>query len=202
MNQRKRYSAAQGIVATDSLDTAYQRCIFFQVDPATLDYINAADLKDSIPHGQYVEFDPEPFLKFLPPMEAEIFWLLYFRKKNQKDVAQLLDLSQPTVSYRYRRTLDKLNYLMTLTAIPVREMLEQLEFLKPKEREILHDLFFYVNQEMVGKKHGVRQSSVKWIFVKTKNSLDKLERESPDKYFHHLGLVLLLERNLGIRVLQ
>lgn len=202
MNKRKAHSAAQGIVATDNLGTAYQRMIFFQVDPATLDYMDAQELRDALPRGNYVEFDPEPFLKYLPELEAEIFWLLHVKKKNQKDVAQLLKLSQPTVSYRYRRTLDKLSYLMTLTSIPIKEMIGELTFLKDQEKDILIDLFFYVNQELVGKKHGIRQSSVKWIFVKCKKNLEKMERVDPEKWFHHLGCLLLLERNLGMRILQ
>lgn len=202
LNKRKHHAAGQGIVATDSLETAYQRTIFFQVDPQTLDYIDCKEMRDAMPRGNYLEFDPEPFLQYLPELEAEIFWLLYVKKKNQKDVALLLDLSQPTVSYRYRRTLDKLSYLMTLVSIPIKEMVGHLPFLKDKEKEILVDLFFFVNQELVGKKHGIRQSSVKWIFVKAKKNLERLERAAPEQWFHHLGMMLLLERNLGMRVLQ
>lgn len=201
MDVQKRHSASQGQVATASLATVFQREIFFQVDPATLDYLDAQDIADAQPRGCYVEFDPMPFLKYLPDLEAEIFWLHYEKHKNQKDVAKLLGLSQPTVSYRYRRILDKMQYLMVLQPINLKEMIAELPFLSEKERDVLFDLFYYTNQELVGKKHSIRQTSVKWIFVKAKSRLEEMEQVDPEKWSHHLGLLVLLQRNLCIRVM-
>lgn len=201
MNPRKAHSLGNGQIATANLATVYQREIFFQVDPATLDYMDAQDVRDAMPRGFYLELDPEPFLKFLPSLEAEVFYLLYTCQKNQKDVAKLLGLSQPTVSYRYRRILDKFEYLMILAPIDLRQRVSELSFLTENEQSILYDLFYYTNQEMVGRKYGVHQSSVKWIFVKTKDKLSVLEKQDPDKWFHHLGLILLLNKNLGTRVM-
>jgi hypothetical protein len=197
----KRHAAGHGVVANADLSTIYQREIFFQVDPMTLDVMDWSDLHEQQPSGLHLEFDPTKFLVFLPELEAEIFWLIYFKKKNQADIARLLDLSQPTISYRYRRVLVKLKYLMTLSATDVKEMVDELFFLREHEKAILYDLFYYTNQEMVGKRHGVRQSSVKWIFVKTKRRLENLERDDT-KWFNHLGIMIFLEKNLGIRVLH
>lgn len=202
MNQRKAHSAAKGIVASANLDTVHTREIFFQVDPATLAHLDDQEVKDKFPRGTHLEFDPLPLLKFLPELEAEIFWLLYSKGKNQKDVAVLLKLSQPTVSYRYRRTLEKLAYLTVLTSLPIREMVNQLDFLNQGERDMLYDLLYCVNQEMVGKRHGRRQSSVKWVFVKTKDKLQQLEKTQPEKWSHLLALLFFLEDNLAIRVLH
>lgn len=197
----KRYAAGQGIVANANLSTIYQREIFFQVDPATLDVLDRDELQEQQPSSSYLDFDPTKFLTLLPELEAEIFWLIYFKKKNQADIARLLGLSQPTISYRYRRVLTKLSYLITIDATDLKEMIEELVFLKEGEKSILYDLFYYTNQEMVGKKHGVRQSSVKWIFVKTKRRLETMERED-SKWRNHLGVMIYLERNLGLRVLH
>jgi hypothetical protein len=201
INRRKQHSAGQGIVATENLGTSYVRQIFFQVDPADLDYIDHKDFRESMPSGRHLEFDPTPLLKYLPALEAEIFWLVFDRGKCQKDIAVLLGLSQPTVSYRFRRTLDKLRYLLILEPLDLKKLLDEILFLKPKERDILYDLFFLVNQELVGKKHTVRQSSVKWIMTKTKRALERMERENPEIWSHHLGALILLERNLGVRVM-
>lgn len=200
---RKQHAASQGIVASDSLDTVYQREIFFAVDPATLDYLDADDVKEdwALP-SFYLHLDFHPLMKFLPELEAEIFWLIYERKKHQKDIAKLLGLSQPTVSYRYRRTITKLRYLMTIADIPLKELLQDLTFLKEKEQEILYDLFYYLNQEMVGQKHQARQSTVKWIFTKTKRRLEELEQQEPERWHKHLGLMILLDHNFLIRVLH
>lgn len=198
----KNHASSQGLVATANLATVYQREIFFQVDPATLDYMDWSELQEMQPSGTHVDLRPEIFLSYLPDLEAEIFFLVFLKKKNQKDIAQLLGLSQPTISYRYRRVLTKLNYLMTLTALNVRGMIDKLLFLKERERDILQDLFFYCNQEMVGKRHGCRQSSVKWIFVKTMRRIQDMERKDPETWSNHYGLLLLLERHLGTRILH
>lgn len=199
---RKQHSAAQGIVASENLDTVYQREIFFTVDPATLDVIDAEDQANAHPSGFYLDLDFRPLMKYLPELEAEIFWLVFEKKKHQKDIAKLLGLSQPTISYRYRRVITKLRYLMTIVDVPLRETIREMTFLKPHEQDILYDLFFYLNQEMVGQKHDVRQSTVKWIFSKTKRKLEELELLDPDKWHRHLGLILLLDHNFAIRVMH
>lgn len=201
MDIRKNHAASQGQIATANLGTVFQRGIFFQVDPASLDYLDAQEIRNLMPRGMYLEFDPTPFLEYLPDLEAEIFYLLFTCKKNQKDVAKLLGLSQPTVSYRFRRILDKLNYLIVLIPLNLRGMLQDLHFLTDEERAILYDLFFHTNQELVGRRHNVRQSSVKWIFVKTKDRLSLLEKQEPEKWSHHFGCMVLLEKNLCSRIL-
>jgi hypothetical protein len=68
------------------------------------------------------------------------------------------------------------------------------------ERLILKALFFSANQELVGNQHGVRQSSVKWIFTKSKRYVEQLELKEPGKWARHYGLLMLLERNLRKRI--
>jgi predicted XRE-type DNA-binding protein len=198
----KSHAAGQGIVATADTSTIFQREIFFQVDPAALDYWDHSDLMELQPSGLHVEINAQQYLRYLPELEAEIFYLIHNKKMAQKNIAQLLDLSQPTISYRYRRVIAKLSYLMILTTCDVREEVNGVHFLKSHEQDILYDLFFYCNQEMVGKRHGVRQSSVKWVFMKTKRKIQELERSNPDRWSNLFGLLILLERNLNIRVLH
>jgi len=199
---RKQHFARKGVVATDHLDTIYQREIFFQVDPMKLDHLDFKDVQDVFPSGSHVDLNPNIYLQYLPELEQEIFFLVFTKQKNQKDIGKLLALSQPTISYRYRRVIAKLAYIMILTAVDARGMVNSLSFLKENEKAILGDLLFYTHQEMVGRKHGVRQSTVKWVFVKTKRKLEELERQDPDTWDNLLGLMLLLERYLNIRVMH
>ena len=83
MNTRRRHDADAGIVSTSNLKTAYTREIFFPVDPMTLDYLDYDEVKELFPTGHHLEFDPLPLLVYIPELEAEIFWLLYVRDKNQ-----------------------------------------------------------------------------------------------------------------------
>ena len=199
MDHRKKHYAQGGMVASAQLGSMHAREVFFQVDPMTLDVLESGEPTEQLSTPEYFDIDPEPFLQFLPELEAEIYFLIWALQKSQKDIAELVHVSQPTVSYRYRRAEEKLQYLMTITSVPLRQLLEQLDFLKPHEVDVLYDLFYHCNQEFVGKQHGMRQSSVKWIFVKTKKKLK--ERELTDEsWTDHYGLMLLLERNLGIRV--
>lgn len=145
--------------------------------------------------------DLTSYLKKLPPQEAEIFWLLNEKNKNQKDVATILGLSQPTVSYRYKRALEKLSYLMVLCSMNVPAIVRSLPFLKEYEQLILVDLCFSVNQDLVRKRHNVRQSTVKWIFLKSKRRVTEAERKDPETWMQSFVLLKLLERYLGVRVL-
>lgn len=200
MSGRFRERASeQGIVVSDALETTGRQA-FVQVDPEVLENIDARRLQDALPSSTYVEFDPLRYLEYLPDLEAEIFWLIWHCGKTQPDVAELVQRSQSTISYRYQRAHEKMAYLVMLTAVDVREMVDSLDFLRPKERDILHDLFFYANQKAVGERHGVGQSSVKWIARKTKTTLETLEPQDPERYFNVLGLVYLLFRNWGIRI--
>jgi len=91
---------------------------------------------------------------------------------------------------------------MILVAVDAEGLVNSLPFLKEQEKNILIDLLFYTHQEMVGRKWGVRQSTVKWVFVKTRRKLGDMEREEPETWANHLGLILLLERFLGVRVMH
>jgi len=197
---RKRHAASQGVVASDSLNTVFQREIFFQVDPATLDYLDGAEVRELMPSGFHVELHTERFMEYLPELEQEIFHLVHNKQKNQKDIARLLGLSQPTISYRYRRTLTKLAYIMILMSVDPDKLLLDLDWISERDRAVIRDLLFYTNQEKVGRKHDMRQSSVKWIFMKAKKKLEELERQDPETWQKYYAMFILLERNLGARV--
>ena len=192
-------AAERGVIVADALESTGRQA-FIQVDPEILENVDARSLQEALPSAVYIEFDPTKYLRYLPELEAEIFWMLWRRRKTQADVAQLVGLSQPTVSYRYRRAVAKIAYLVTLTAVDVRGMVDSLEFLRQDEKDILHDLFFFTNQQATGNAHGVAQSSVKWILLKTRAKLEDLEREDPETYFNQIGLIYYLFRHLGLRV--
>lgn len=198
---KKQFAANQGVVAGANLGTIFQREIFFPVDPATLDWMDYDEVRELFPSSMYVDLDITQYMKFLPEEEAEIFWLNFVKKKHQKDIAELMGFSQPSVSYRYRRVLVKLKYLMILDGVPLRKYVADLDFLNEQEREILIDLFYFLNQEKVGKKHNVRQSTVKWVFTKTKRKLIEYERKDNEKWFNYLGLMYLVDHFFLIRVI-
>lgn len=198
----KKFSATQGIVGSADINTIYQREIFFPVDPKDLDWVDQSELGELFGSSRYFVFEPDKLLHLLPELEAEIFWLHFFKKKRQNDIGKLLNISQSTVSYRLRRITEKLRYLFILELIEPRNLIQDLYFIKEHEKLILGDLFYYTNQEMVGERYDTRQSTVKWIFTKSLREVAKLERTDPDLWNRHLAALLLLEKYLPIRVMN
>lgn len=145
------------------------------------------------------EFDPSDYLHLLPEVEAEIVYMVRLRKR-QRDIGALLGISQPTVNYHYQRAIEKIRYLVTLAAVDVEGIVAGFDFLSEKQRAILVDLFYSCHQMAVARKHGVSQSSVRWVAIRARQELEKREREEPERWFNALGLVLLLWRHLGLRV--
>lgn len=182
--------------------TEHQSGFIQAVPPEVLEEtVDSETFRESFPSAHYVEFDPLDFLKYLPELEAEIFWMVRVRSMSQQDIGILLGLSQPAISHRYRRAVEKIAYLVVLTALNVEQMVHDLPFLTLAEKAIMTDLFFYLHQDAVGKIHGgLRQSSVKWIALKTRRKLEDLERKDPERWFNHLGLIYLLFRYLGLRL--
>jgi len=174
--------------------------LFIPVDSRSFDWSQAVEWNEVQASGKGVEIDPEDFLVYLPELEQEIFFMVFVKGKRQTDVAELLGVSQPTISYRSSRILDKLSYLLVLMSVDVKSLVGELDFLKLREQQILIDLLELVNQEMTGRRHGVGQSSVKWIFLKTLRRLRKREKRDPEKWYRHFALIKLLDQNLTLRI--
>lgn len=192
------FNRAQGVLGSPKGEVTRQ--VFFPLTAEVLEMIDERGTDGMYSAPFMVGVEVEQYLPLLPELEAEVVFLLYSRKKTQKDVAKLLLTSQPTVSYRYHRAVDKLSYLMVMSSVDLELVVRGIPNLKDKEREILSALFYTANQELVGSKFGVRQSSVKWIFMKSKRYISQLEMKEPGKWSRHYGLLLLLEKNLRKRI--
>lgn len=192
------FSRSQGVLNSPKGEVTRQ--VFFPLTPEILEMIDERGTMGMYSAPFMVDLDMEKYLPLLPELEAEVVFLLYVKKKTQKDVAQLLSTSQPTVSYRYRRAVDKLSYLMVMSSVDLESVVQTIPQINDKERTILRELFYTANQELVGSRCGVRQSSVKWIFTKSKRYVGQLEVKDPEKWSKHYGLLLLLERNLRKRI--
>lgn len=199
-NRLPRAAVGQGFTIPTGPTDATGRRAFFSVDPQVLENVDAQAFQDVLPSSTYTRFDPFDYLEYLSEKDAEIFWMIAGLGKSQKDVGDLVCLNQSTVSYRFGRAVEKLAYLVVLAAVDVDGIVETFDFLRPDERAVLVDLFFFVNQAAVGARHGKNQSSVKWIALKTRAALERLEPEDPERWGNALGLVYYLFRNLGIRI--
>lgn len=192
------FSRSQGILGSPKGEVTRQ--VFFPLTPEILAMLDETGADGMYSSPFMVGVDIEKYLPLLPELEAEVVFMLYVKRKPQKDVAKLLATSQPTVSYRYRRAIDKLSYLMVVSSVDLESVVRSMPQIKDKEKDILKDLFFTANQELVGSRFGVRQSSVKWVFMKTKRYVEALELKEPGVWSKHYGLLMLLEKNLRKRI--
>lgn len=196
----KKWAKSQGVVGGANLSTVSQREIFFPMDPATMEFY-AADSTDSLSSsGLWADVNLEEFLPFLPEMEQEIVYMLHIKEKGQADVAKILNVSQPTVSYRYRRALQKLAYILVLASTPYKETIWSIPDISEEEKCILVKLAEVLNQNMAGSDFRRSQSSVRWLLTKTLEKLRKLEQMEPELWFKPLVTLLLVERSLQLRI--
>lgn len=192
------FNRSQGVLGAPK--GVVTRQVFFPLTPEILAMLDETGVDGMYSSPFMVGLDVEKYLPLLPELEAEVVYLLFVKKKSQKDVAKLLETSQPTVSYRYRRAVDKLSYLMLVSSVDLNGIVDAIPQIRDKEKEILKALFFTANQELVGTRFGVRQSSVKWVFMKSKRYISELELKEPGTWSNHYGLLLLLEKNLRKRI--
>lgn len=178
------------------------RMIFYPTPTEILGSLDSRVVEELYSSPLGVEVDLEPCLEYLPEMEAEVIFFLVTKGKSQKEISKLLKVPQPTISYRYRRALNKISYILMLKELDLRRIIDALDFLRPGEKDILFDLFWYTNQERVGQRHRVRQSSVKWIFSKTYRRVKERERKDPEKWYLAYTAMRLLDRFIGIRIIN
>lgn len=154
-------------------------------DVTTVDY---KEQWDAIASARLIDLDVEPYLQLLPELDAEIIYLLHEKKKNQKEISEILGLSQSTASYRLRRAMEKLEYLVILSSVPYAKIVSGMTFLREKEREVLVDLLRCANQDLVSKNNGVRQAVALDTPILTKIGWKTMESiEEGDEVRHPSG---------------
>lgn len=73
---------------------------------------------------EYCLADLLPFIECLPPMDADIIELIA-RGCKQRDIAVIFDLTQPGISYRMLKALERLQFERTLATYPSVEDIER-----------------------------------------------------------------------------
>lgn len=106
--------------------------------------------------------DLVPLLDQIPPREADIVELIVLRGKNQRDVAEVLEMTQGGVSYALHRACYRLMYLARkpkLTVDEVRELLRPI--LTPKQLQVITTLWDNPSQSSAGRLLGWSQGWVR-----------------------------------------
>ena len=119
----------------------------------------------------------ELIIKFLPPKEADFVELYYFKNKKQTDIAEIFQVSQPTVCYRLQRATERIIFLLELPKITKEELTDKMtEVLSdPIDVEIMLLMNETSCQSAVAKKLNVSQGLVRHRFKRAIKKMKKME---------------------------
>ena len=114
-------------------------------------------------------------LESLPCREADFVEMYFFRHMKQTDIAEIFQVSQPTVCYRLQRAAARIRFLLSLPEISSAEIREAMEgFLSdPLDVKIMLLMWETTCQSEVAKRLSVSQGLVRHRFIR---SIDRMSR--------------------------
>ncbi len=134
-------------------------------------------------------------LELLPPREADFLELYFFKRIRQTAIADLFNVSQPTVCYRLQRGTARLRYLVDMPAFEIEEMEEVLKKVVPEEIDvkIMIGMVQTTCQSDVARELNTSQGFVRHRFLRT---IERLERMGGMETY--VKIFRLVEKNLNI----
>lgn len=135
--------------------------------------------------------DLEPYLEVLPKKEHDLIIMYYLLKKEQKEIAKILRLTQGGVSHRISRAKARLRFLVKVPKFTKEDLFSELEeFFNELDLKILWGLYETTCQSEVAKQVGMTQSRIRHRFMKNLEVLEKL-KDDPEllKYFDAFKLI-------------
>lgn len=132
--------------------------------------------------SQYSLSDVSPYLQSLPAKEADLIMMYYVLKKDQKEIAKILKLSQGGVSHRIARARERLKYLVSIPKFSRSELMDDLKEVVTEEIDlvILWELYRTTCQSKVAEIVGMTQSRVRHRFFKTLKLLRTVVEGNPE----------------------
>ena len=121
-------------------------------------------------------------LSLLPPREADFIDLYFFKRVRQTSIAEIFNVSQPTVCYRLRRATVRLRLLLDLSLHSAEQIEKDLSSLlkDPTDVRIMLGMLRTTCQSDVARELNVTQGFVRHRFLRTLSLLEK--REEYQKY--------------------
>lgn len=126
----------------------------------------------------------------IPPREADFVDLYFFQKIRQTTIAELFNISQPTVCYRLQRAATRIRYLLDMPTHDSWLMEQDLRgvLTDPVDIQIMTRMVTTTCQSEVAKSLGVTQGFVRHRYFRT---IDRLKKMSGmDQYvqvFEHVA---------------
>jgi DNA-binding MarR family transcriptional regulator len=135
--------------------------------------------------------DLEPYLELLPKKEYDLIIMYYILKKEQKEIAKILRLTQGGVSHRISRAKARLRFLVRVPKFSKEELFEELKDLfEELDLTILWGLYETTCQSEVAKMVNMTQSRIRHRFMKNLEILDRVKHvDTYSKYFEAFHLI-------------
>ena len=129
-------------------------------------------------------------LEQIPPREADFVELYFFQKLRQTTIAEMFNISQPTVCYRLQRAASRLRYLIDMPTHDLWLMEQDLRgvLTDPKDIQIMLGMVDTTCQSEVAKRMGVTQGFVRHRFFRTIDRLKKMrDMDQYVRVFEHVA---------------
>lgn len=163
--------------------------------------IDATELENRFSNENKIEYldssfpytfkDLEPYLEMLPKKEYDLIIMYYVLKKEQKEIAKILRLTQGGVSHRISRAKARLRFLVRVPKFTKEDLFKDLEDLfEELDLVILWGLYETTCQSEVAKMVNMTQSRIRHRFMKNLDVLNKVKHvESYSKYYEAFHLI-------------
>lgn len=145
-------------------------------------------LEESFP---YTFKDLEPYLQMLPKKEYDLIIMYYVLKKEQKEIAKILRLTQGGVSHRISRAKSRLKFLVKVPKFSEEDLFEDLkDVFDELDLKILWGLYETTCQSEVAKRVNMTQSRIRHRFMKDLEILEEIkDKEKYKKYYDAFKLI-------------
>ena len=155
----------------------------------------------------------------LPKREADMIYLYFFKKKFQADIGKIFNVSQGDVSYRIKRGVRRIKFLLDYPQLEQEDMIEDLKDVLPYENvhsvidnispgdldfcgdnlylRIMVGMYQTSSQSVVANVLGIYQNRVRYRFLKGLTLLRELAKDDYD-YRKYVLAFDMVEKNPNI----
>ena len=146
----------------------------------------------------YTFKDLEPYLDLLPKKEYDLLILYFVLKKEQKEIAKILRLTQGGVSHRISRAKARLKFIVNVPKFTRDELDQDLAGLfEELDLVILWGLYETTCQSEVAKRVKMTQSRIRHRFMKNLEILEKVKDNGAYKKYYD-AFKLISKNNFNI----
>lgn len=112
----------------------------------------------------------------LPSRESDLIRLYFFMNKKQTDIAEIFNITQAAVSYRLKRALDRIRFLVEIPEVSKEDLYEDLLPVMPSKLDarIFAEMFESTCQSEVAEILEISQGRVRHRFIANLERLGKV----------------------------